>query len=798
MKKIITLVFLTILFYNIISAQEIAVKSFRILENDQEARVISPKLDQNGKKCAIIKIVTSQTGFTFDFGMIGDALKTVQKTGEMWVWVPVGARKITINHQKFGVLRNYEFPDDIQAATVYEMVLNTGTSQSKADEGQNNTEWVVITSDPNGADVYIDDKPTGLQTPFSKQLPLGVHSYRLSMDMYDSEVGKFDLLENKGKININCALKSSLGKVEINTTPETGAVLILDGEHLSQTTPCTISNLKNGKHSLSVIKPLYHDTIQSFTIADGKTSVINIKLRPAYGSITINSKPENGATVTIDEISTGKTTPCTIEKVQSGKHTVTLRREWYAPIKKQFSLSDGEKLNLDVLMTAMFSEIKISTLQDADIYINNKKVGTGVYSGRLNEGVYSVEARKPNYVSDFQKIEINTTDSKNITLTPRPDYGTLEIETTPIDAIIKLNGENKGTTPITLRNLIGGNYNLTIEKEGYPTVSKSIQIETGKTQKINEILPTGLPIKINSVPSGAKIYIDNNYVGKTPFNATLNYGIHKVKLENGKKITEETITIKDGAETVYNYDVNELVTVTINNSAGKSIVYIDGKKFGETKLTTSLLVGEHQLKIVNGNDVLEKTVRINSSGKNDFNFSNTDFIKSFYQKHFMSVSYGYHETTFANAAFTENIKNGFITKDFGHAATLSAIFYPLEVDVTAFSSGFRAHNLPPFNDNAVLSHRGIELSINYMPICIAKNFFPYVGAGYQLSQLYSPAGSMTIEGSASTNTSMPVLKGGLKVKFGQLLIFGEYRQTLSIDGSTYNSQQLAGGLGWIL
>jgi hypothetical protein len=797
MEKIITAVLLS-LFINCISAQQIVIKSFRVLENDQEARVISPKLDQNGKKCAIIKIVTSQAGFTFDFGMIGDALKTEQKTGELWIWVPVGARKITINHQKFGVLRNYEFSDDIQAATVYEMVLNTGASQSNADESQDNTEWVVITSDPTGADVYIDDKPTGLQTPYSRQLPLGSHSYRLSMDMYDSEVGKFDLLENKGKININCVLKSSLGKVEINTTPENGAVLILDGEHLLQTTPCTIANLKNGKHTLSVIKPLFHDTIQTFTISDGKTSILNIKLRPAYGSITLNSKPENGASVTIDEITTGKTTPCTIDKVQSGTHTVTLRREWYAPIKKQFSISDGEKLNLDVLMTAMFSEIKINTIQDADIYINNKKVGTGVYSGRLNEGLYSFEARMANFISDIQKIEINTAESKNITLTPRPDYGTLEIETTPIDAIIKLNGENKGTTPITIRNLISGNYNLTIEKECYPTVSKSIQIETGKTQKISEILPTGLQVKINSSPTGAQLYIDNSFVGKTPLNTTLNFGKHKIKLENGKKITEETITIKEGAETVYNYDVNEIVFVTINCSANKSIVYIDGKKMGETNLTTSLIVGEHKLKIVNGNEVIEKSVRINSSGKNDFNFSQTDFVKSFYQKHFMSVSYGYHETTFANATFTENLKNGFISKDLGHAATVSAIFYPLEVDVTAFSSGFRAHNLPPFNENAVLSHRGIELSINYMPICIAKNFFPYLGAGYQLSQLYSPTGSMSIEGSASTNTSMPVLKGGLKVKFGQLLIFGEYRQTLSINGSTYNSQQLFGGIGWIL
>ena len=121
--------FILIIFFFVFTeanSQTIAVKSFRKLETDMEARIVSPKTDQNGKKCAIIKVVTSQTGFVFDFGMIGAAVATEQKTAEIWVWVPVGARKVTINHQTLGVLRDYPFDIDINPATVYEMVLDTG------------------------------------------------------------------------------------------------------------------------------------------------------------------------------------------------------------------------------------------------------------------------------------------------------------------------------------------------------------------------------------------------------------------------------------------------------------------------------------------------------------------------------------------------------------------------------------------------------------------------------------------------------------------------------------------------
>ncbi|MEI6139240.1 MAG: hypothetical protein WCP85_08245, partial [Mariniphaga sp.] len=43
--------------------QMIGVKSFEPRVNDITARVEAPKKDQNGDLCAIIKVVTNQTGF---------------------------------------------------------------------------------------------------------------------------------------------------------------------------------------------------------------------------------------------------------------------------------------------------------------------------------------------------------------------------------------------------------------------------------------------------------------------------------------------------------------------------------------------------------------------------------------------------------------------------------------------------------------------------------------------------------------------------------------------------------------
>ena len=90
MKKIIYLIFL---FPIILGAQGISVKSFSKRQNDLDARIHKPIKDQNGEKCAIIKVVTSQKGFKWE----GDALgivKAVYKTGEYWLYVPHGSKSV--------------------------------------------------------------------------------------------------------------------------------------------------------------------------------------------------------------------------------------------------------------------------------------------------------------------------------------------------------------------------------------------------------------------------------------------------------------------------------------------------------------------------------------------------------------------------------------------------------------------------------------------------------------------------------------------------------------------------------
>ena len=106
------------------SAQHISVESFEPAPTDLAANLKGTmRSDQNGNTCALIRIQTTQKGFSFEVGSLGVWDVDDNKVGEVWVWVPAGVKRISIRHQQLGTLENYKFPVNIEKAKTYVMKL---------------------------------------------------------------------------------------------------------------------------------------------------------------------------------------------------------------------------------------------------------------------------------------------------------------------------------------------------------------------------------------------------------------------------------------------------------------------------------------------------------------------------------------------------------------------------------------------------------------------------------------------------------------------------------------------------
>ncbi|ACF14822.1 PEGA domain protein [Chloroherpeton thalassium ATCC 35110] len=295
MKKILVLVVLLLLAVSTANAQ-LSVTSFKALPEDETAQIISPVFDMNGQKCALIKIVTSESNFAFEGGMLGitDVLK---ETGEYWVYVPQGSKKITIKHDKYGVLRNYIYPESIQSAAVYEMVLSTGSVSSSAgvlyEELKDDGVLLLVQTDPSDAAFYVDDTyigKTAVQWKFKKQK----YIYQLVKENYQSKVGVLDLTNIYENVTLQVELEPNFANIKVNTNPIDGAEVFLDGVNTGMITPCTLYEVSDGQHNLTIRHRYYKTVDMSITVEAGESQTVFVKMSPIFSQLMpINIMPMN-------------------------------------------------------------------------------------------------------------------------------------------------------------------------------------------------------------------------------------------------------------------------------------------------------------------------------------------------------------------------------------------------------------------------------------------------------------------------------------------------------------------------
>lgn len=183
MKRLFLLLLLSLPFFDAVA--QIEVESFRALPNDMTAKSLKgTKRDQNGKVCALIKVVTTETDFIFDGGSLG-IVETAQKPGEIWVWVPPLSRKITISHAEYGVLREYNFNHyDIESGCTYELVLKTPKIEPEpvlqvVEEPHKCI--LIINSDRIGDLIFLNDTIVG-GTPLSIAVKSGQYEVKVKRE----------------------------------------------------------------------------------------------------------------------------------------------------------------------------------------------------------------------------------------------------------------------------------------------------------------------------------------------------------------------------------------------------------------------------------------------------------------------------------------------------------------------------------------------------------------------------------------------------------------------------------------
>ncbi|HVP95160.1 MAG TPA: PEGA domain-containing protein [Methanoregulaceae archaeon] len=396
-----------------------------------------------------------------------------------------------------------------------------------------------------------------------------------------------------------------LGTLQVSSTPS-GAKLVLDNVNKG-TTPVTVENILAGSHTISLSKDGYYDYTADIAISGGKTTTVSVPLASisaaANGTLFVNSTP-SGATVIIDDIVAGFT-PATFKNIIPGDHIVTLTLSGYDDYTETVSvMSDTTStVNVDLakINPAPGSVRVTSTPSLATVYLDNVNKGTTPLTlDNVGAGSHTILLRKIGY-NDY-RTSINVISGKTVTVSATltvagQKTGTLNIKSIPSGATISLDGVNKGSTPMTISNILAGSHALILKKTGYQDYKAIVLVVAGRTTNLSfsmsKLPPTTGSITINSIPAGATILLDG--VSKGTTNRTLDDispGTHAIVVQKTGYVNNMTnVTVVAGKTETYTAKMSLIQattgTIVIKSRPVGATVFLDSVNKGYSPITLS-------------------------------------------------------------------------------------------------------------------------------------------------------------------------------------------------------------------
>ena len=462
------------------TAQKMSVESFELLENDLTANTQpNIKYDQNGDKCALIKIQTTQKGFMFDVGTLGVVDVVEQNTehpSEIWLYVPHGVKKISIQHNVLGSINDYDLGLSVQKPRTYRLKLTTDQVNTLVVDYENR-QYLQIDVNPNNADCFINGlkQQSTYNGKYELLLPFGTHTYRISAPNYHHEDGQVQINDRNNKHHLSVNLKPAFGLLTLYGTSETmGAEVHLDGVKIGLL-PIFQYQVKSGKHKLTISKALYNSYSTDITMTDNEAINLTPSLEANFADVTIYSTDPDSR-ILIDGIDHGSGT--WRGKIEEGTYTISTQKTNHSTISQTITVKKGETRSFTLdSPKPIYGALNITTTPPGvNVYIDNKYMGqTPFYTSEIIIGSHSIGLKKENYTSVSENINItkNQTTSLNKTLS---NCFSAMFSSDPSGANISVNGVNYGYTPTNITQT-AGSYKITVEKDGYHKSSKTIKFD---------------------------------------------------------------------------------------------------------------------------------------------------------------------------------------------------------------------------------------------------------------------------------------------------------------------------------
>lgn len=354
-----------------------------------------------------------------------------------------------------------------------------------------------ITTQPEGAQVFIDGRLRGISPLELFDVPPGRHLVRIQAVGHVA-ADEFVELGQGEYVRKNWALQHEKALLLMRTEPA-GAEVRYKGVSLGNT-PLLCTALNAGEsYTLELVLNGYRPKRVDLRLESRTPVVRDEELVLDSGIVKCVTDPA-GATVLVNGVERG-VTPLVADRIPKGLAMITFRKDGYREESRELRLAAGERRDLSVRLAPKPATVKVvSNPEGARVFMDGDYQGkTPVVVTSVKPGAREFKVELSGYATVTRTLDVpNGAD-----LTEKVDMesvlGRLQIVTIPGGAGISLNGRIVGTTKarsgairsdvLLLNDIAAGEYSLVAHLSGYQDVSRRVKVDPKKTVEVNIRLP---------------------------------------------------------------------------------------------------------------------------------------------------------------------------------------------------------------------------------------------------------------------------------------------------------------------
>ncbi len=433
---------------------------------------------------------------------------------------------------------------------------------------------LVLSSDPKGANVFIDGDFKGITPLTINKIQATSHEIRMTRDGYNSVTFRVNV---KPYATTTRLVKlTTFGTIEVISEPSDADVYV-DGYSVGKTP--VKAKVDVGEHTVRISKNHYFEVEKKVKVNVEQVVQVTEKLKP-MGVIVVTSIP-SGAQVYVNGIYKG-TTPVEVH-LSGGEYLLKVYKEGYGGMDRKVKIQPLTTKAVSFELKPVGSVGVESEPKQAKVFLDGDYIGTTpLVLQNLSFGEHEIIIMKDNYERWTRKIRIETPEKRYIHAILTPYSGSLHITSIPSVANVYINGEKVGITPFTKENIPVGIYNIKVVKGDLGMWEEKVKIERNKTTDLNPDLTIAGLVDIRTIPvDNASVFIDGIYKGNTPLRLSLLSGKHRITIRHPdySDWSGEIILAKGEIKDI-KIDLRDMGSLTILTDPVGSTIYIDGKDVG--------------------------------------------------------------------------------------------------------------------------------------------------------------------------------------------------------------------------